>query len=34
VFGGTEEGWLVQQAKYDLARVRRDCIKRKRLEIA
>src|SRR5437016_3519575 len=24
VFGGTEEGWLVQQAQYDLAQVRRD----------
>jgi addiction module HigA family antidote len=22
VFGGTEEGWLVQQAQYDLAQVR------------
>ena len=34
VFGGTEEGWLVQQAQYDLAQVRRDRIKLKRLEIA
>jgi len=34
VFGGTEEGWLVQQAQYDLARVRRDRIKLKRLEVA
>jgi addiction module HigA family antidote len=34
VFGGTEEGWLVQQAQYDLAQVRRDGIKLKRLEIA
>lgn len=34
VFGGTEEGWLVQQAQYDLAQVRRDHIKLKRLEIA
>ena len=33
VFGGTEEGWLVQQAQYDLARVRRDRIKLKRLEL-
>ena len=33
VFGGTEEGWLVQQAQYDLAQVRRDRIKLKRLEI-
>ncbi len=24
VFGGTEDGWLVQQAQYDLAQVRRD----------
>lgn len=34
VFGGTEEGWLVQQAQYDLARVPRERIKLKRLEIA
>lgn len=34
VFGGTEEGWLVQQAQYDLARVRRGRIKLKRLEVA
>ncbi len=34
VFGGTEEGWLVQQAQYDLAHVRRDRLKLKRLEIA
>jgi addiction module HigA family antidote len=34
VFGGTEEGWLVQQAQYDLAQVRRDRIKLKRLEFA
>ena len=33
-FGGTEEGWLVQQAQYDLAQVRRDRIKLKRLEVA
>lgn len=33
VFGGTEEGWLVQQAQYDLAHVRRDRIKLKRLEL-
>jgi antitoxin HigA-1 len=32
VFGGTEQGWLVQQAQYDLAQVRRDRIKLKRLE--
>jgi addiction module HigA family antidote len=24
VFGGTEQGWLAQQAHYELARVRRD----------
>ena len=34
VFGGTEDGWLVQQAQYDLARVRRDSIKLRRLELA
>ena len=34
VFGGTEEGSLVQQAQYDLARLRRDRIKLKRLEVA
>src|ERR1700693_5604377 len=33
VFGGTAEGWLVQQAQYDLAQVRRDRIKVKRLEL-
>jgi addiction module HigA family antidote len=33
VFGGTEQGWLVQQAQYDLARVQRDRIKLKRLEL-
>ena len=33
VFGGTEEGWLVQQAQYDLAQVRRDRMKLKRLEL-
>ena len=33
VFGGTEEGWLVQQAQYDLAQVRRDHIKLKKLEL-
>jgi addiction module HigA family antidote len=32
VFGGTEQGWLVQQAQYDLAHVRRDRLKLKRLE--
>jgi len=35
VFGGTEQGWIVQQAQYDLAQVRRDRMKRlKRLELA
>jgi antitoxin HigA-1 len=34
VFGGTEEGWLVQQVQYGLAQVRRDRIKLKRLEVA
>jgi plasmid maintenance system antidote protein VapI len=33
VFGGTEQGWLVQQAHYDLSQVRRDRIKVKRLEL-
>ena len=33
VFGGTEEGWLVQQAQYDLAQVRRDRLNPKRLEL-
>jgi addiction module HigA family antidote len=34
VFGGTEEGWLVQQAQYNLAKVSRDRLKLRRLEIA
>jgi addiction module HigA family antidote len=34
VFGGTEDGLLVQQAQYELAQVHRDRIKLKRLEIA
>ena len=34
VFGGAEDGWLIQQAQYELAHVRRDRIKLKRLEIA
>lgn len=34
VFGGAEQGWLVQQAQYDLAQVRRKRIKVKRLEVA
>ena len=33
VFGGTEQGWLVQQAQYDLAHVQRDRLKLKRLEL-
>jgi antitoxin HigA-1 len=33
VFGGNAESWLVQQAQYDLAQVRRDRIKLKRLEL-
>ena len=33
VFGGTEQGWLVQQAQYDLAHLRRDRLKLKRLEL-
>jgi len=34
VFGGTEQGWLVQQAQYDLAQVRREHLNLKRLAIA
>ena len=34
VFGGSAESWITQQAHYDLARVRRDKIKLKRLAIA
>ena len=34
VFGGTEDGWFVQQAQYELAQVRRDRIKLKRLQLA
>jgi len=33
VFGGTEQGWLVQQAQYGVAQVRRDRIRLKRLEL-
>ena len=33
VFGGAEQGWLVQQAQYDLAQVCRDRLKLKRLEL-
>jgi len=34
VFGGSAESWVTQQAHYDLAQVRRDKIKLKRLEMA
>jgi len=34
VFGGNAESWLVQQAHYDLAHVRADRIKLKRLHPA
>jgi antitoxin HigA-1 len=34
VFGGPEEGWLLQQAQYDLADVRRDRLRQKKLEHA
>jgi addiction module HigA family antidote len=34
VFGGSAEGWLVQQAQYDLAQVRADRLKLKKLEPA
>jgi addiction module HigA family antidote len=34
VFGGSAESWLVQQAQYDLAHVRTDTMKLKRLELA
>ncbi|MGH9605602.1 MAG: HigA family addiction module antitoxin [Terracidiphilus sp.] len=34
VFGGAEQGWLVQQAQYDLAHVRRDRLKLTRLKVA
>src|SRR6266581_1455249 len=33
VFGGSAESWLLQQAQYDLAHVRADRIKLKRLEL-
>jgi addiction module HigA family antidote len=32
-FGGTEQGWLVQQAYYELTQVKRDRIKVKRLKM-
>lgn len=34
VFGGSEESWLLQQAQYDLAHVRRDRITLRKLELA
>lgn len=34
VFGGTEQGWLVQQAQYDLAHVQRDRFKLTRMQVA
>ena len=34
VFGGSAESWLIQQAQYDLAHVRTDRMKLKRLKIA
>ncbi len=34
VFGGTPESWLVQQAQYDVAQVRADRIRLKRLQSA
>jgi antitoxin HigA-1 len=34
VFGGSAQSWLTQQALYDLAHVRADRIKLKRLEVA
>jgi antitoxin HigA-1 len=33
VFGGSEEGWLVHQAQYDLAQVRAHRMKLKKLEL-
>jgi antitoxin HigA-1 len=33
VFGGSAESWLVQQVQYDLAQVRTDRMKLKRLEL-
>jgi len=33
VFGGTAEGWLVQQAQYDLSHIRADRMKLKKLEL-
>jgi plasmid maintenance system antidote protein VapI len=33
VFGGSAESWLVRQAQYDLAHVRTERLKLKRLEL-
>jgi addiction module HigA family antidote len=33
VFGGSAQSWLVQQAQYDLAQVRTDRLKLKRLQL-
>ena len=33
VFGGSQQGCLVQQAQYDLAHVRRDRLKLERLQL-
>jgi len=33
VFGGSAESWLLQQAQYDLAHVRRDRIRLEKLEM-
>jgi antitoxin HigA-1 len=33
VFGGSAESWLMQQAQYDLAQVRSDRLKLKRLAV-
>jgi addiction module HigA family antidote len=33
VFGGSAESWLVQQAQYDLAHVRGERLKLKRLQL-
>jgi addiction module HigA family antidote len=34
VFGGSAESWLVQQAQYELAHIRADRIKLRRLAVA
>lgn len=34
VFGGSAESWIIQQAHYDVAQVRADRIKLKRLHFA